>query len=431
MLFARGRAHPPRLPFFYGWVAVSIGALTMFFTTPGQSDSFSIFINSFIEEFSWSRTRVSSIYSIATLLSGCLMFIVGRVIDRIGSKWTAIAAALLLGLACFINSFVTTQVVLFLGFFIARFAGKGTLELSANTVAPQWFIRKRALAIMIVSLGGTAGGVVFPLLNNYLIASFGWRSAFRTLGFGVWIIYLPVVFFFFISRPEDAGMRPDGPATPKYGEKPTTANPDEHPLKQEQAIRTAGFWILAFCVFQSSMIGTGAILHFVSIFQQAGFSATFAARIMSIKPIIGLGTSLLAGLILDRVRSPKYVLSAACAGQLTSFLMLAFINGPGTAAAYSVVAGASSTMVFYCIGILTPRLFGRKYIGGILGVITAVNVVGSAIGPIMFGSAYDLFGGYRGILILSSLFPLASGILSLFLQKPTIGHIEKPTFRTC
>ena len=40
-----------KLPFFYGWVVVFLGAFTMFSTTPGQSDSFSLFMNSFINEF--------------------------------------------------------------------------------------------------------------------------------------------------------------------------------------------------------------------------------------------------------------------------------------------------------------------------------------------------------------------------------------------
>ena len=54
----------------------------MFATTPGQSDSFSIFMDSFVLEFGWSRTYISSLFSAATLLSGCLMFFVGRIVDK-------------------------------------------------------------------------------------------------------------------------------------------------------------------------------------------------------------------------------------------------------------------------------------------------------------------------------------------------------------
>jgi MFS family permease len=407
-----------KLPFFYGWIAVCVGSMTMFFTTPGQSDTFGIFFNSFIEDLGWSRTMVSSVYSIATLLSGCLMFFVGRLIDRFGSRRSSLFSAALLGAACIVNSFVTTPVMLFFGFFLSRFSGKGALDLSANTVAPQWFERKRALAIMLVGFGGTLGGIVFPLLNNYLISSYGWRSAFRMLGFGTWIIYLPIAFIFFISRPEDVGLKPDGAGSPARRSKTPPSTQAEISFQQGQAVRTVAFWILAFCIFQSSLVGTGAILHFVSIFQQAGYTMSFAARIMSMRTIIGLVTFLLMGLVLDKVKKTHYVLAIACIVQAVGSLMLAFLDRPGMAILHAIFAGASSRVVFFCVGVLMPRLFGRKYIGGVLGVAAAINVIGSAVGPFIFGAAFDLFGGYLGVILISSLLPVISGVWILFIRKP-------------
>ena len=125
-----------KTPFFYGWVVVAIGALAMFATTPGQSDSFAMFMNSFVDEFGWSRTYLSSLYAAATLLAGGLMLFVGRIVDRVGAKWVAIAAAAILGIACVLLSAVISPVMLFGGFFLARFAGKGALDLSASTLAP-------------------------------------------------------------------------------------------------------------------------------------------------------------------------------------------------------------------------------------------------------------------------------------------------------
>ena len=79
-------------------------------------------------------------------------------------------------------------------------------------------------------------------------------------------------------------------------------------------------------------------------------------------------------------------------------------------------------MAFYGIGILNPHLFGRRYIGGILGALTAINVVGSAIGPAVYGFMYDLAGSYTGVLLFSAFLPFASGISSLFIRKPEIAR---------
>ena len=417
-----------KLPFFYGWVIVFLGAFTMFSTTPGQSDSFAMFFNSFVSEFGWSRTFVSSLYSGATVLSGILMFFVGRLVDRIGSKSVAILSASILGAACVLLSFVVSPVMLFAGFFFARLTGKGALDLSSKTLAPNWFISRRALAIMLVGLGGTLGGVLFPLLNNYLIVTFGWRMAYRILAGGLWLIYVPITLLFLINRPEDVGLKPhQEPA--QSGEQLSAASVDleEPAFRQPQAVRTSAFWILTYVVFQSSLVGTGVVLHFVSVLETRGFSMAFAAGIMGIKPLVGIITTVLAGLVLDRVRKLHLVLAVTCLMQVVSFLLLAFLQSAAMAYLYAIIGGMSGGVAIICIGVLMPNLFGRRYLGGILGVTAALNVIGSAIGPILFGAAFDLLHGYTQIIILSSLLPLLAGILSLFVRKPAIvTHIGQP-----
>jgi|GEM_PF-526190 MFS family permease len=429
-----GPAWISKFPFYYGWVVVFLGAFTMFSTTPGQSDSFALFINSFVNEFGWSRTFVSMLYSGATVLSGVLMFFVGRLVDRIGSKRVAILSAFILGAACLLLSFVISPMMLFVGFFLARLTGKGSLDLSSKTLAPNWFISRRAFAIMLVGLGGTLGGVLFPLLNNYLILTFGWRIAYRILAGGLWVLYVPVILLFLVNRPEDVGLLPatrkravplsngeGAKATVGYVSKQAareTTDLDEPSFRQSQAIRTSAFWILTYVVFQSSLVGTGAILHFVSIMETRGFSMTFAAAIMGVKPLIGLVTTILAGLVLDRIRRLHVVLAITCFMQVASFLLLAFLQSAAMAYLYAVLGGMAGGISIICIGVLKPNLFGRRYLGGILGVTAALNVVGSAIGPIIFGAAFDWLGGYREIIILASIMPLLAGILSLFVRQP-------------
>ncbi len=417
------------LPFYYGWIVVFLGAFSMFATTPGQSDSFSLFMNSFVSDFGWSRTVVSSLYSGATLLAGFVMFFVGRLVDRLGTKAVALAAALTLGSACLLLSLSISPFMLFAGFFLARLSGKGALELSAGTLAPQWFIRRRALAIMLVGLGSAIGGALFPLLNSWLITMLGWRSAYRVLAGGLWLIYVPVIWVFLINRPEDVGMRPDHAAASSPSRKPDTAvieeTMDEPSFQQTQALRTTAFWILTYAIFQSSLVGTGVTLHFVSILGAHGFSMTFAAVVMGIKPLIALSTAILAGFLLDRMRRHHWVLAAACLLQVASFVILAFLQNASMAYLSSVVGGIGSGLLMLSYRVLKANLFGRQYLGGILGVTAAFNVIGAAIGPILFGAAYDGLQGYQEIILLSSALPLLGGILSFVLRKPSLPAIPE------
>ena len=73
-------------PIFYGWAIVALSALSMFFSGPGQTYSISIFIDYYIQDFSYSRSFVSGIYSVGTLAAGITLFFVGRAIDRLGQR---------------------------------------------------------------------------------------------------------------------------------------------------------------------------------------------------------------------------------------------------------------------------------------------------------------------------------------------------------
>ncbi len=411
-----------KAPFFYGWVIVFLGALSMFATTPGQSDSFSLFMDSFVEEFGWSRAYVSSLFSAATLISGFMMFFAGRVVDRIGSKWSAISSAALLGIACIIMSVSIGPIILFFGFLLARFAGKGALDLSANVLAPQWFIERRAFAIMLVGLGGTAGGAVFPLVNDYLINEYGWRQAYRILAGGLWLVYIPIVLLFLISRPEDAGIHPYGRKT--NPEKSESINPeapdDEVSLTQTQALKTSAFWIIAFCILQVNLVGTGVTLHFVSIFRELGYSMTFAAQVMSVKPLVALVTVVLSGLVLDKIKRQHLALALACLTQTVAFVMIPFINSVSLAFCYAFLSGVSGAITGLTIGVLKPNLFGRRFLGGILGAIVATAVIGSAIGPVIFGIAFDATQSYKAIILWSALLPLLSAVLNILIRKPKL-----------
>ena len=145
---------------------------------------------------------------------------------------------------------------------------------------------------------------------------------------------------------------------------------------------------------------------------------TFAAQIMSVGPLIGLISSIAMGFVLDRIKKLKFVLAIACAGQVVALLLLSFLHSGGMAIAYAIIAGTAGKAIFFCNAIITVRVFGRKYIGGILGVTAAINVIGTAVGPVIFGAAYDIMGGYREILLLSLAFPLIACVLAFFIRQP-------------
>lgn len=110
---------------YYGWWIVVFGAVTAFFTGPGQTYSLGFFADEYTVDFGWSRSQTSGMYALATLASGMSMSLVGSFLDVLGSKRGAWITAAAFSISCYANSFVYGPSTVLLGFFLVRLLGQG------------------------------------------------------------------------------------------------------------------------------------------------------------------------------------------------------------------------------------------------------------------------------------------------------------------
>ncbi len=103
---------PARLPFFYGWVILPTAALALFVSGPGQTFAVSMFVDPLIDEFGWSRTSVSGLYTAGSLSAAGAMLGVGWLLDRFGARVMLAGVGLLMGVATLWMSTVSSQLEL-------------------------------------------------------------------------------------------------------------------------------------------------------------------------------------------------------------------------------------------------------------------------------------------------------------------------------
>ncbi|EGA90700.1 major facilitator superfamily protein [Planococcus donghaensis MPA1U2] len=409
-------------PFYYGWVIVILAGLSHFFSGPGQTYSNAIFIDYYIEEFGWSRSTVSGIYSSATLLAGFLLFIIGRMIDKVGARKMAIAVSLILAAASIFNSFVVNWVMLFMGFFAIRLFGQGSMTLVPNALVPQWFIQKRGRALGLAALGGMIGSAAFPLINVWLIEAYGWRTTWQILGASILVIFTPLAYFFIRNRPEDIGLLPDnGPSARK--EDPQKPLSSDISWTVKEAKKTRSFWLLLFCVVVPALVNTGMTFHLVSIFSIQSLAPETAATVLSLMAIIGFPVTFLAGYLLDKIRV-QWMLAFVFVGEIASIFLLKEADLFSGAILFAVVWGFMLGIERVTLSVIWPNYFGRQYLGSITGISMAFMVVGSALGPLPFGLFYDFFGGYKEVLWVIMIFPLLGIVAALLANPPEKKEIE-------
>ena len=407
--------------FHYGWVIVAIAALSQFFSGPGQTYSNSIFIDYYIEDFGWSRSTVSGIYSAATLTAGFLLFFVGRLIDRNGSRKMAVIVSVLLAVACLFNSFVTSLVMLFIGFFFIRLLGQGSMALISNSLIPQWFVKKRGRALSIAAIGGLVSSAAFPLLNVWLIDAFGWRMSWLVLGAIILVLFTPLALFLIQNSPEDMGLLPDNGDAKKIANEPPQK--EEVSWSVKEASKTRSFWLLLLCAAIPGIVNTGLTFHLVSIFNEKSLSLETAASILSLTALIGLPVTFVTGMLLEKVKV-QYMLMLVFAGEIVSLFLLQKADFLAAAIVFGVVWGVSMGMERIVMAVVWPNYFGRKHIGSISGISMAMIVTGSALGPLPLGIAFDVFGGYEQILWVLMLFPVF-GMAAALMANPPVKNAEK------
>lgn len=412
---------PFKTNFYYGWVIVFIAGLGVFFSGPGQTYSVSVFIDSYIKDFGWSRSHVSAVYSLATLAAGICMFFVGRFVDKWGQRKMSVIVGIGLAFASFWNSMVVNTAMLFIGFFLIRLLGQGSMSLIPNTLVPQWFITKRGKALSLMAIGGFASSAALPPLNAWLVATWGWSFSWKVWGVLLLAVFVPLAFFLIRNKPEDIGEQPDG-LKPNWTIDPADPNRTRLPVEEvnwsvQEAVKTRAYWLLLFCVGIPSLVNTGLTFHLISIFKTNGISPGIAALVLSLMALIGFPVTLIAGPLLDRVKV-QYVLAGIFAGEIIFILVLLAADQTAIAIAFGILWGISGGFERIALNYVWPSFFGRQSLGSIKGSAMTVTVLGSALGPLPFGLAYDYFAGYEEILLMSIALPVLGMIAALLAKKP-------------
>ncbi len=401
--------------FFYGWVIMSVAALGIFVSGPGQSHTFSVFLVHIQADLGLSATTVSSAYAFATLVAAFGLPWMGRLLDRIGPRRMLLGVSLLLGLACAAFGAAAGFLWLAVGFAALRFLGQGSLMLTSSNLISHWFDRKRGFALGLMAMGFSASMAVHPPLSQWLIDAVGWRQAWVWLGVSTWVLMLPPVLFLVHNRPEDLALLPDGDGAASSEE--TTAA-SEHGLTLRQALATSTFWILCAGLFGMSMLVTS--LHFfqVSILTTQGLGEAAAARIFPISALVMVIAIPLVGRALDRFPTHR-VFAFGLIVMVTSLTSASQVHDLPTAMIYAVAFGLNNgcTMTFF--GYVWPRYFGRKHLGAIQGTGQMIGVTGASVGPMPLAIAFDMFGSYSETLMLLALYPAVCAIAAfLFLKTP-------------
>ncbi|QND70199.1 MFS transporter [Tardiphaga robiniae] len=388
-----------RLPFFYGWVIVAVTFVSMAIGVNART-SFSLFFPPILQEFGWDRGVTAGAFSFGFLISAIMSPLMGRLMDRGGPRAVMELGTVLMAAGLLLAPLTTQPWHLYLTIGVLVGAGSVCLGYSGQSLfLPNWFSRKRGLAVGLAFAGVGIGSVTVLPWVQVMIEQTGWRTACTAVGLLVLVVLVPINLLL-RKRPQDMGLLPDGDPAPTSSTKhisnvvdPVWASID---WTLARAVRTTRFWWLALGLFGGLYAWYAVQVHQTRYLLDIGFTPGVAAWALGMVSLFGVPGQIFLGHLSDRI-GREWIWTVSGVGFAICFAsLIALESVPSLALVYVMVIsqGLLGYGVTSIMGAVVSEIFQGEHFGSIFGTLMLAALAGGAAGPLVTGVLHDHFGTY-------------------------------------
>jgi MFS family permease len=405
---------------FYGWIIVGIFFVNMAMAF-GIWYSFSVFFVALVAEFNWSRAAAAGAFSIFMLTHYGMAGILGSVMERFGPRILIPTGAMIAVIGLVAASRIETLWQLYLFYGVVTAVGVCSMGiLSCGIFLPNWFQRKRGLAMGFATAGIGVGMLILVPAIQHIISNYGWRTGYCALGAIVFFAVIPLNLLFQRKNPQEVGTVPDGVQTAhssvnatgeKIGSKGSGLNRTEG-LRVRNVLGIKQFWFLFFSNFCVTFAIQGTLVHQVAYAVDKGLSAETGAFFFALAGIVGSVGKIGFGYLSDRIGKEKALsvgIACACVGIVCLLgLRKGWMN---LLYGYAIAFGLGYGAVAPIFPTRAADLFMGPGFGRIYGLLSLGPGLGGAGGTWLLGRIFDLTSSYR----IAFFIVLSALSLSLFL----------------
>jgi MFS transporter, ACS family, hexuronate transporter len=403
-----------------------IGGLLFLVTVINYVDRqvFSILAPDLQRTIGWSELDYGRMVMAFQVSYGVSMMVVGRVLDRVGTRVGLAVAVLAWSLVSALHAVAQTP----LGFGLARFA-MGITEAAnfpaAVKVVAEWFpASERPPATGLFNSGVALGAVVASVAVPLLAAAYGWQAAF-ILTAAAGLLWLPLWWWLYDSVPRHPRLAPDERAMIDEG-RDTVASHDAPPswwsllgYRQTWAYGVTKliadpvwwfylFWLPKFLADRHGLRGVDVIPYLTAVYVAADIGCLAGGWVSGVLVKRGWGVNL----------ARKVTMGGLAIVMAPTVMVAGFASETWVAVALIAVAcgchQAWSTLVFTVASDLFPSRAAGS-VAGIGGFVAGMSslVAAEAIGRLLNQDP----GAYRVIFMAAGL-AYPAGLLALHLLSP-------------
>jgi MFS family permease len=389
------------LPFFYGWVVVAVAFVTMGIGVNART-AFSLLFPPILDEFGWERGITAGAFSFGFLVSAVLSPSLGRLMDRRGPQVVMELGAGFMAVGMMLATLVQQPWHLYATLGVLVGGGSVCLGYTGQALfLPNWFVRRRGLAISIAYSGVGVGSIILLPWVQSLIGQAGWRSACWAMAILILVVLVPLNLLL-RRRPEDLGLEPDGDRVVRDAQASRQASNVVDPAWAAvdwtlgRAMGTARFWWIALGYLCGLFAWYAVQVHQTKYLVEIGFSPTDAAWALGFVSLAGIPGQIALGHLSDRI-GREWVWTVGSLGFALCYLMLLLLHDNPTPALLYVMVAAQGMLGYgltSVVGAIPAEIFQGRHYGTIFGSLMLASIVGGAIGPWLTGVLHDATGSY-------------------------------------
>ncbi len=395
------------VPFYYGWLIVGIAFVTMAIAVTART-AFSLLLPPLIGEFGWDRGLAAGAFSFGFLVSAVMSPMVGRIMDRKGPRLVIESGVVLVTAGLLLAPAIANPWQLYATLGVLVGAGANLMTFTAHSLfLPNWFVRRRGLAISIAFSGVGVGAIVLlPWLQSIIVGD-GWRTSCWVMGLLVALVLGPLNLLVW-RRPQDIGLLPDGDSRAIADERRGPSNVVDPAWASvdwtlARAMRTGRFWWIVLGYFCALFAWYAVQVHQTKYLIEVGFTPIVAAWGLGIVSAVAIPGQIGLGALSDRI-GREWVWTAGCAGFAICYAaLIALEHAPSTVLLYVMVIsqGSLGYALTSVMGPIVAEIFEGRHYGSIFGTLSVPLILGGAAGPWVSGVIHDATGSYRMAFLLA------------------------------
>lgn len=404
------------------WIMATLLFEFLFFMMPGINSTVNLFVLPVSNEIGMSRSAYSLSFTITSIVMVVIALFYGKIYKKIGAKGVLFLTAIFALIGCIICANAQNAMMVYIGaFFRGLVLALGSTAIAASVIV-NWFEKYRGMVMGIVFSAVGFGGVMLMPVYTVLVASptIGWRTTYYYIGIIVFITTF-VAAVFIKNTPEDAGSVAFGYTgkSENEGDQISKTSKDQGMCLRE-AIKDPVFYGAVFIILllNTSLYGTYA--HLAAYLTQNSISIGVIGTGLGLLSLGVGGGKIIYGMICDRFGTRVMTIIAAIL-QIVSIIMLLVGKSNISIILGCTLLGLSTGSLILTVT-LFAGIFGKKDYNIIVGIFTAILGLSWGIGPWITGLFFDVYGTYRGIYIIYTIFGLVTGLLSFMLPKQVNKH---------